>query len=387
MKKSLIALAAVAASGAAFAQSSVTLFGIVDTGIGYVSNANAAGDNKYGVYNSGNSTSRLGFRGTEDLGNGLKAGFWLEGEIFADNGGSGLDFKRRSTLQLEGGFGELRIGRDQVAGYNKPSSYDVFGQTGIGQFMGWSDFAGTAFSTEVTAELKALGYTSITSSATADAAGVRSDNLISYYTPNFSGFKAGLSYGFDEKTSGEYKAGQYFGGHIAYDNGPLSVTFAADQRKLNYSIAAAAVVAPALPAFAESENMKKQMMTLGASYNFGVAKLSGLVQQVKYKVDGAGTSDKFNNYAVGVSAPVGAAGVVKAQYALYDQKALDTKAHQFSLGYDHNLSKRTAVYGIVSFLKNKEGSNMALSAKGLNTAGPGAGENQTGVQVGIRHAF
>jgi predicted porin len=372
MKKSLIALAAVAASGAAFAQSSVTLFGIVDTGIGYVSNANAAGDNKYGVYNSGNSTSRLGFRGTEDLGNGLKAGFWLEGEIFADNGGSGLDFKRRSTLQLEGGFGELRIGRDQVAGYNKPSSYDVFGQTGIGQFMGWSDFVGASIPVGAGQTL----------TATADASGVRSDNLISYYTPNFSGFKAGVSYGFDEKTSGQYKSGQYFGGHIAYDNGPLSVTLGADQRKLNYTF-----VDTGVPANNFSENTKKQMLTLGASYNFGVAKLSGLVQQVKYKLDGAGTSDKFNNYAVGVSAPVGAAGVVKAQYALYDQKALDTKAHQFSVGYDHNLSKRTAVYGIVSFLKNKEGSNMALNSKNLNNAGPGAGENQTGVQVGIRHAF
>jgi predicted porin len=384
MKKSLIALAAVAASGAAFAQSSVTLFGIVDTGIGYVSNANAAGDNKYGVYNSGNSTSRLGFRGTEDLGNGLKAGFWLEGEIFADNGGSGLDFKRRSTLQLEGGFGELRIGRDQVAGYNKPSSYDVFGQTGIGQFMGWSDWSASAV-TAAAGELTALGYDSVTSSITADASGVRSDNLISYYTPNFSGFKAGVSYGFDEKTSGQYKSGQYFGGHIAYDNGPLSVTFGADQRKLTGAFVATDSTA-VLPDAAVSLNAKKQMMTLGASYNFGVVKLSGLLQQVKYKYE-AGNSDKFNNYAVGVSAPVGAAGVVKAQYALYDQKALDTKAHQFSVGYDHNLSKRTAVYGIVSFLKNKEGSNMALSAKGLNTAGPGAGENQTGVQVGIRHAF
>lgn len=360
MKKSLIALAAVAASGAAFAQSSVTLFGVVDTGIGYINNANAAGDNKYGVYNSGNSTSRLGFRGTEDLGNGLKAGFWLEGEVFADNGGSGLNFKRRSTLQLEGGFGELRIGRDQVAGYNKPSSYDVFGQAGIGQFLGWSDWAGSA-----------VGATT----ATADASGVRSDNLVSYYTPNMSGFKAGVSYAFDEKTSG-YKAGQYFGGHVAYDNGPLSVTLAADQRKLNWAI----------PTVGSADG-KKQTMTLGASYNFGVAKLSGLVQQVKYKFEGAASSDKFNNYAVGVSAPVGAAGVVKAQYALYDQKAVDSKAHQLSVGYDHNLSKRTAVYGIVSFLKNKDASNMALSAKGLDPVGPGAGESQTGVQVGIRHAF
>lgn len=349
MKKSLIALAVLATSGAAMAQSSVTLFGVVDTGIGYVNKANAAGDNKYGVYNSGNTTSRIGFRGVEDLGGGLKAGFWLEGEIFADNGGSGLDFKRRSTLSLEGGFGELRIGRDQVAGYNKTSSYDVFGQTGIGQFYGWSNWV---------------------NSRTADAAGVRSDNIVSYYTPNFSGFKAGLSYGFDEKTSGQFKEGRYTGGNIAYDNGPLSVALSYDQRRLEVL----------------GFGGKKDMLTLGASYNFGVVKLSGLAQQAKYKVDGA-DDGKFNSYAVGVSAPVGAAGVVKAQYALYDQKAIDSKAHQLSVGYDHNLSKRTAVYGIVSHLKNKDASNMGLASKSLNTTGPGAGNSQTGVQVGIRHAF
>ena len=76
MKKSLIALAVLAASGAAMAQSSVTLFGIIDTNVGYVDNTNAAGDSKYGIGTSGNATSRLGFRGVEDLGGGLKAGFW-----------------------------------------------------------------------------------------------------------------------------------------------------------------------------------------------------------------------------------------------------------------------------------------------------------------------
>ena len=349
MKKSLIALAAVAVSGAAMAQSSVTLFGIVDTGFGYVDNA-VGSDNKYGLTNSGNATSRIGFRGVEDLGGGLKAGFWLEGEIFADDGGSGLNFKRRSTVSLQGGFGEVRLGRDQVAGYNKTSSYDLFGQTGIGQFYGWTNWTG---------------------SSTADAAGVRNDNLISYYSPDFSGFKAGFSYGFDEKT-GSDKSGRYVGGVVSYDNGPLSVALSYDQRKL---------------AYAAGVTGDKDTLTVGASYDFGAAKLSGIAQQAKYEYSVGGGDDKYNSYAVGVSAPVGAAGVVKAQYALYDQKAIDSKAHQISLGYVHSLSKRTAVYGTVSYLKNKDNSNMGLSAKSLNTSGPGVGENQTGLQVGIRHAF
>ena len=205
MKKSLIALAVLAASGAAMAQSSVTLFGIVDTNVSYLDGvSNAAGtntDSKYGIGTSGNATSRLGFRGVEDLGGGLKAGFWLEGEIFGDDGNaSGFNFKRRSTVSLMGGFGEVRLGRDLTPGYSKFISYDLFGQTGIGQFMGWSDWNGN---------------NQTTANNNNDANGIRSSNMISYYTPNFSGFTAGLGYGFDEKAdTTNSKKGRYVGGYV-----------------------------------------------------------------------------------------------------------------------------------------------------------------------------
>ncbi|WP_288011891.1 porin [Diaphorobacter sp.] len=343
MKKSLIALAVLAASGAAMAQSSVTLFGIVDTAFGYVDNANAAGDSVYGLSTSGNATSRLGFRGVEDLGGGLKAGFWLEGEIFGDNGNAaGFNFQRRSTVSLAGGFGEVRLGRELTPGYSKTSSYDLFGQTGIGQFMGWSNWYGTS----------------------GDANGIRSSNMISYYTPNFSGFTAGLGYGFDEQTSG--KAGRYVGGYVAYENGPLGVAVSYDQRNL-------------------AADVDRNALTVAGSYNLNVVKLNAIVQQTKDDVPGA-SDRKVNAYALGASAPVGA-GEVKLQYALYDQKAIDSKAHQISLGYVHNLSKRTALYGTVAYMKNKDASNLGLAAKSLSTGGPGAGENQTGVQLGIRHSF
>ena len=343
MKKSLIALAVLAASGAAMAQSSVTLFGIVDTAFGYVDKANAAGDSVYGLSTSGNATSRLGFRGVEDLGGGLKAGFWLEGEIFGDDGNAaGFNFKRRSTVSLAGGFGEVRLGRELTPGYSKTSSYDLFGQTGIGQFMGWSNWYGTS----------------------GDANGIRSSNMISYYTPNFSGFTAGLGYGFDEQTSG--KAGRYVGGYVAYENGPLGVAVSYDQRNL-------------------AADVDRNALTVAGSYNLNVVKLNAIVQQTKDDVPGA-SDRKVNAYALGASAPVGA-GEVKLQYALYDQKAIDSKAHQISLGYVHNLSKRTALYGTVAYLKNKDASNLALPTKGLTVDGPGAGENQTGVQLGIRHSF
>ncbi len=359
MKKSLIALAVLAASGAAMAQSSVTLFGIVDTGVGYIDNGgnevagSTAGQNKYGMTTSGNATSRLGFRGVEDLGGGLKAGFWLEGQIDGDDGNAaGFNFKRRSTLSLMGGFGEVRLGREQVAGYVKTSSYDVFGQVGMGQFLGWSS--------------NLYG---------ADVGGVRADNMLSYYTPNFGGFTAGVNYGFGEDTASS-KTNRYVGGYVAFDNGPISVALAMD--KNNGAVVPTLATPPAIDG-------DRTQVSLGGSYDFGMLKASALVQQVEFEPTVGTGKVKFDNWALGLSAPVGP-GTVKAQYASYDLKDSSNEAQQLSVGYVYDLSKRTAVYGTVSFLKNKGASAVSLAGNGL-TLGGASGENQTGYQVGIRHAF
>ena len=353
MKKSLIALAVLAASGAAMAQSSVTLFGIVDANVGYVNHAGADNGSRYGIGNSGNATSRLGLRGTEDLGGGLKAGFWLEGALLNDTGNSsGFDFKRESTVRLSGGFGEVRLGRELTPTFRAINKYDVFGAAGIGRYMGFQAWDG----------------------AGGDANRVRASNMITYASPNFSGFNASVAYAFDEKVSPAYKQGRYAGGMVGYDNGPLSVTASYAQL------------------LTSTESLTA---SLGASYDFGVAKLTAMGTQTKYKY--VGSSPKFNSYLIGLSAPVGGVGEVKAQYAFYDQKGYNTvnssaKAHQFSLGYVHNLSKRTALYGTVAYLKNKGTSSLGLDAAGSysganSIGGVNAGQNQTGAQVGIRHAF
>ena len=100
MKKSLIALAALAAAGAASAQSSVTLFGIVDATIAHGRASGTGNANKTALSNSGYNSSRLGFRGTEDLGGGMSASFWLEGGVSNDDGAGktsgAFAFERRS---------------------------------------------------------------------------------------------------------------------------------------------------------------------------------------------------------------------------------------------------------------------------------------------------
>lgn len=351
MKKSLIALAALAASGVAMAQSSVTLYGVLDTGVSYFK----GDDSVYGLTKTGgNTNSRLGFRGVEDLGNGLKATFDLEAGFNVDDGtgylgkgGSGLEFRCTSTVGLEGAFGTVRLGRELTASYRAVSRYDVFNDTGAGASLAWNT-TNTTYNPRV-------------------------DNAITYYTPVFSGFKAGLNYGFGEKQKA--RDSRYVGAGATYDNGPISAG-------LGYERSNNAGVIPAL------SNTEADMTTwqLGAAYNFGVAKLAGFYKDTKYKSLSFNDNVKFKTFGLGVSAPVGAAGEVRASYNHYKLSDNNGKAQQVSLGYVHNLSKRTALYGTYAYLKNKDGLNFQLNGA-MAGAGLKNGEKQHGLQLGVRHAF
>ena len=174
MKKFATLAVLAAASAGAYAQSSVTLFGIVDEAARYVKN----GDLKVKSLASGGiNTSRLGVRGVEDLGDGLKAGFWLETGLNADSGttsDSTRFWNRRSTVSLMGNFGEVRLGRDFTPTYLGYSDYDVFGDNGV------------AASGKFDAPLGVLRDGSTTLGT---GQGTRADNQITYLTPgNLGGF-------------------------------------------------------------------------------------------------------------------------------------------------------------------------------------------------------
>lgn len=282
MKKYLGLVVMLAASGAATAQSSVTLFGIVDAGLTYAKAS--GGDSVYGMSNSGNLTSRLGLRGTEDLGGGLKAGFWLEGG-FNNDSGAGLtagsfDFKRRSTISLTGDFGEVRMGRAFTRAYENLSRHDVFGQVGIGQNQTWYN---------------------------APAAVVRSSNMLTYLSPSLSGFRVSADLGFGE-AAGSASNNRYLGASATYDNGPLSLSLAAEQwNDAAYTAGTQTIVLDNTSAYG-----------LGAGYNFGAIRLAGLVRQQRNKPI-TGESVKFNTAHVGAVVPLGA-GEARVGYKLLRQR-------------------------------------------------------------------
>jgi predicted porin len=388
MKKTLTAFAALAACGLASAQSSVTLFGVVDAGVTYQSatsrdplTGESIKQSKTSLSNSGYNSSRIGFRGTEDLGGGLAASFWLEAPITNDDGATGIStFGRRSTVSLSGGFGELRLGRDYTSTFWNDTVFDPFGTNGSGTNLISSVGAGTGINN--------ANYT-------------RASNMVGYFLPpNLGGFYGQLQYSFAENTSTSAtsttaatssSAGRYVGGRFGYANGPLDVALGVGQNVTDDT----AVL-----------NRKVQTVNLGASYDFGPVKLFGELSNVKNKYDTAllDGHDSYNGYMFGATVPVGA-GLIRASYSLvrYAEEGAggagisgdDPRVQKLAIGYVHNLSKRTALYATVARVNNRNDANYTGSLISAITTGYGSSgvgfsalpRSSTGYDFGIRHAF
>ena len=343
MKKFATLAVLAAASVGAYAQSSVTLFGVLDANARYVKN----GDLKIKSLGSGGiNTSRLGVRGTEDLGDGLKAGFWLETGLNADSGTQSdatRFWNRRATVSLMGNFGEVRLGRDFTPTYLGYSDYDPFGDNGVAASSKFDSSLGTARDT-----------------------GTRADNQITYLTPgNLGGFYGRASVAAGEGTAGK----KYYGARAGYAAGPFDVSAAYGQT----------TVAP----LASGED-KFKTLDVGASYDFGVVKATGYFTQSKFD------AQKLQVYSLGAIVPVGL-GQIKAAYTHANASGTNAlgvnvdanDADQVALGYIYNLSKRTALYTTAAYVKNKGNATFAVAS----APAIAAGQKSTGVEFGMRHAF
>ena len=343
MKKSLIALAALAVVGAASAQSSVTLFGVVDAAVSY-----GSGDisNKTSLTNSGYNSSRLGFKGVEDLGGGLQAGFWLEAGVNNDNGsggatntnnqatgstgGGGLTFNRRSTVSLMGGFGEVRLGRDYTPQFWSETVYDPFGTNGVGT-------------------TRTLGPGGITA--------VRASNGVAYLSPRMGGFGiwAQTYMGENPSSGAPSNAGTGNAIRLTYDGGPISVAGA-------YSKTIA------------GSGTDLESANIGASYNFGMATVMGLITKERF----TGFHD-IDGYLIGGLVPMGP-GTIRIAFSNSDNGT--AKTDQLALGYVYDMSKRTSLYGTLVTVNNSGGAFAALNGAVTSVNG-----SSNGVDLGIKHSF
>lgn len=350
----MLAVLAVCGTSAALAQSSVSIYGRVNTSVEHQKQGNVSATGM--VSNS----SFIGIKGTEDLGNGLKAGFVLESQFNSDNGsGAGtngaLNFERNSEVNLSGNFGMVRLG-----------SFDPY-------------------SYSVTAD--AVSMHNHDTGPTADALyslAASKGNVIAYRTPTIAGFDAELQYRFGEKakktftsqglptiTDGQDEGGWNLGAN--YANGPLGLGFGYSTEKIK--------------SLTTTDSGKKQQYAFRASYQIADLTLAGYYQ--KQKNSSTGTTAKRDVFRLAAMYVIGAselhANYGKASKAKVNGAKSGNSANQWTLAYNYNLSKRTKVYALYSNMSHTDTAGYESPQSFSLT--PTSGDKFRTMGVGIRHLF
>jgi predicted porin len=323
MKKSLIALAVLAGSGAAMAQSSVTIYGILDTYLASVKsdvNGNSTTQNKL---DSGSvNGSRWGFKGTEDLGGGLKANFQLESGFNIDDGtqGQGRLFGRQSWVGLSGGFGAVKLGR-------MPTPFDDVNGASDAVFDSNLSAMARTFRTYNGSYNNAAGTGAMTSYS------IRTNNTIKFESANYGGFAGAASYALaeDPRDSSTTVYSSVSALNLTYAAGPLAVQLGYQTEHSNQ---------------VNVDDLK--FTRLGGSYDFGVAK--ALLAYGKAGNIGGVSGADATEWQIGADVPVSAALTLSANYASSKDNdtvpaASQAKRTGYGLGAKYTLSKRTFVYG------------------------------------------
>ncbi|WP_444633270.1 porin [Cupriavidus oxalaticus] len=361
MKMKLFAAAVAAlAAGGAYAQSSVTLYGVADVGLEYNNNANANGDDLFRMSSGNQSGSRWGLRGVEDLGGGLKGVFVLESGFDLDDGRSaqgGRLFGRQAYVGLQSNFGSLLLGRQQTSFYDFGLIYDPM-----------------AISSRYGILAQDAAFAS------------RADNTVKYIG-KFGGLTASAFYSFNsngQEVAGAFRRGQEYGALLNYAAGPFSVGAAYDE--VHGTVSTAGV---------DQSGQRIRRATVGANYAFGPAKVYAGYRWAKaadgQTLPGAtptpenptainGTS---NLYWLGLGYQLTPAFSLSGAAYYQDFRKTDADPWSFVVTADYALSKRTDVYTSLSYALNDN--NSTLGVNGFNTVQ--SGKDQFGAVVGLRHKF
>ncbi|MFI5447349.1 porin [Polaromonas sp. UC242_47] len=377
MKKSLVALATLSVMGAAFAQSTVTLSGIIKGGVAQTKYSNGpAGAVTGSGLSVSDGSSRFIIGGTEDLGGGLKAVFQIDTRFRVDDNGAAPTSSPlaggNTFVGLSGGLGMIQIG--------KMDTHYCLG----------SDQHGSRSTALQASSCALLGFVNGGGAAQAIANASRSQNVIRYTTPNFSGFQGQLNYSTNfqgsEGTVGDAGKGRAYNLGLNYGNGPIKAGLSIWDAKQENQLAGAAGTGGTQKAY-----------TLFGDYNFGVATVGLTYDNSELNtgtIGGADAKAKRNVWSIPVTVPLGAgtflATYTKASNIKNNGTTLaDSGASLFSLGYDYALSKRTSVGVSYARLNNKAAASYALYTQGSLNGTPNNTVGQTASQLylGIRHAF
>lgn len=355
MKKKIIALAiAAATSGVAFAESNVTVYGNID--MGYMqrggSNGLVASNKRLNDLQSIASESLIGFKGAEDLGNGLKAIFDLAFLINPDSS-TAMAAGARKYVGLTGGFGTVVAGYLDGLRYGIYGRYDPFGNYSVGNFQ------------QMTTHY------------------ARAQNAAAYISPTFEGFNVILAHatntqGAEGSMHGRSTAGnqgndgddRLYSINVNYNNGPFS---AALDYETTTNVSAVG-------------SKRLYVATAAGSYDFGVAKVGVILDKIHGEANSLIGVDDRRNYLLGVTVPVNAKTSVLASYGKVVNKVVsNADARKWAIGARYNLSKRTTLYADYSRISNDDNAGYAINPMGNNGLGNAVGVN--GFDFGIKHSF
>lgn len=384
MQKKLIALAVAAmASGAAFAQSNVTIYGSVDMAASHRSDSWVRGVNSKTAIDSGVSAgNRLGFKGTEDLGNGLKAIFTLEAGFEVDTGEQSQDgrlFGRQAFVGLTGGFGTAIAGRLYTPHYSFLSTIDPFKAGTVGRY-----------NNTYGADLNGL------------LDPIRVDNAVAYVSPSFSGFNVTAAY--SNNAIDQENGGVSYNDNGSFKRDPITgrvtgVSGSGSNQNRVYAILPRYTNGPIDVAvnyhsidMADSSGIDTiRNWLVGGTYDFGVAKLAAFYSDNKVDYRARGSNDlKVKNYMVGVTVPFGKHAVMASyNHSEAEQHRLDGDSDQWALGWTYDLSKRTNLYAAYASIDNDQTGRRNLFRNGsVGDATNGANNSyQEGFQFGVKHTF
>lgn len=348
MKKSLVALGiAGTLASSAYAETAVTIYGIVDMGL--VSERGNVGGSLQKLSSGAQSGTRLGFKGTEDLGNNMKALFVLETAVNADsNGNNSLTgiFARQSFVGLQGDFGTVTLGRQYTPYFLTLNGADPFA----------SGMAGAAINLMANS-------------------GIRMNNTVKYASPNIAGFTGELAYGFGEIAPGQNDNSRQIGAAIGYAMNPVNV-------RLAYNIKRN-----------DSDTASSKNLLLGATWDLQVAKAFVAVAENdgpdSSQLRATGTpfgiplvsSAKSRDYLIGATVPFGSHTFIASYIRKDDRTGANNDASQVALGYTYALSKRTNLYAAWGSINNKRLASYTVG----NNSEPGSGDKA--INLGVRHIF
>jgi len=356
--KRIAALILATGSSAACAQSSVTLYGIADAAIVVEDGGSAGRITK--VTSGAAAASRIGFRGSEELGNGLAAYFVFEAGTKIDTGeidAAGTIFNRQALVGLRGNFGAVALGRQYTP-------YHTMMVTIVDPFS--TGYAGSA---------KSLFPHTGTN--------IRTSNTITYATPKKNGFDAELAYSNGEQS--DSSTGRQFGGAVGYASGPLAVRLAYNNKNTDVRASGST---PAI------DRTLGRNLLLGAVYNFGRMKL-----HAGFGIDKGDNAAPLNNpnnpyggvrptpstdgrdYLLGITAQVPGGTLMASVLHKDDRTAFNQDADAWGIGYLYALSKRTGLYAAYAHVRNRNGAGYTIA----NNTESGSGD--TGYNLGVRHSF